>query len=526
MKKVFLIISLLTLATLMILPLQNYCLSTEEVLEELKLYVGEPKVISVNKPTRVVIGNPAVADVSDISANEMTIIPKVAGTTTLVFWDNFGEQSYKIKVFADDVVELKSRIDKLLARLKLAEVYTQLDEEEGKIFLMGRVKTKEDKNKIALILGPLKDKTTDFIELKEEEAAVEIAVQLLELDKDATTTLGFEWPGSISATGTAHADWGSMFKAVPVTTSALSLAIHALVQEGKARILSRPRLACQSGKEAELLVGGEKPIFTSQAVYGAGAATSVEYKEYGIKLKIKPTITEDQRIKLVLNVEVSEVGAAETIGSSGATNATTAKAYPLTKRNVSTELYLNDEQTMAIGGLIRRKSEEDIRKTPGLGDVPVLGFLFKKKTTASGGGQGERGDTELFITLTPKIIAQEQKVVKEEVKPELKNYAIVSLEESTPLRQYAETIKRRVINNLDYPAYARQANFQGTLRLSLHLSYTGALLDVAVKQSSGYKILDDNAVAVAKRIATYPPFPTSLKQKELWIDVPVSYQLD
>lgn len=517
------------------------CFALPEAGEELRLYLGEPKIISVSNPTRIVIANPNMVDVTNVSKSEMTISPKAAGTTTLVFWDNFGEQSYKIKVFSEDMNDIKRRIDNLLARLNLPEVNSRAEEEEGKVLLLGRVKNTQDKERIALALGPLKEKTTDLIEVKEEEAGVEIDVQVLELSKDATNTLGFSWPGAlnliekgstgISDAGASFHKGEALFKIFNLQRGTSSGAdpytfrLDALIQEGKARVLSRPRLVCQSGKEAELLVGGEKPVFTTAVQATTGTSTNVEYKEFGIKLKIKPTvIIPEERIKLALSVEVSEVGTAETIGL---TSAPTAKAYPLTKRTASTELFLNDGQTMAIGGLIKQKSAEDIRKTPWLGDLPILGVFFRKKTTTTGGGTGERGDTELFIALTPKIISENKdaKEVKKEIKPKAAPSNITG-NIPEPIAGYAGIIQKRILENLSYPPQAKEAGFQGTVKLSLYLSYRGELLDIKIKDSSGYKILDDNAIRVAKEVSSYPPFPSSIEQKEIQLEIPIVYRLD
>ena len=506
--------------------------ASDDLGEELKLYVGEVKVFSVNNPSRIVIGNPEVVDVTSVTKAEITLIPKAQGTTILVFWDIFGEQSYRVKVFAEDIQEVKRRIDNLLARLDLAEVKTRAEEDEGKVILLGKIKTTQEKDRINTALGPLKEKTIDLIEVKEEEAVVEIDVQVLEINKDSTSTLGFSWPGAINMTeirppGLAAAGgttWGRLFNVFSVSRPAFTLAIDALVQEGKARILSRPRLACQSGKEAELMVGGEKPTFTT-SVSAEGTSSAVEYKEYGIKLKIKPTVNKGERIKLALNVEVSEVGTVETIGSA---TATTASAYPLTKRSASTELFLDNGQTMAIGGLMRQKSEEDVRKIPGLGDVPFLGAIFRKKTTTVGGGEGERGNTELFITITPTIVSEgkiEPPRLKKQVKAEVISLAAYDNLPSS-VAGYSRIVQNRILEKLFYPNSAKTAGFQGTVKLSLHLSYRGELLDAAVRDSSGYKILDEHALAAAKGTTSYPPFPASIEQKELWIDVPIAYKLD
>jgi len=550
MKKIFLI-TFLIIASFVILPLKDYAL--DEVGEELKVYIGEVKVLSVSTPTRIVIGNPEIVDVTNVTKSEVTLSPKAQGITTLVVWDNFGEHSYRVNVLAERMQDVKRRVDNLLEKLNLPGVYTQAVDEEGKVLLLGEVKTSPDRERISTVLGPLKDKTVDLILVKEEEAVVDIDVEVLELSKDATNTLGFTWPitSTIDFTekgspgiATAGTKWSTLFKVLNIQRDAFSWTLDALVQEGKARILSRPRLACQSGKEAELMVGGEKPTFATYTTEGGTTGANIEYKEYGIKLKIKPTVTEEKRIKVALNVEVSEVGSVATFGTVG-------QAYPLKKRNASTEVFLNDGQTLAIGGLIKQKFEEDIEKTPGLGDIPILGIFFRKKTTTIGGGKGERGDTELFITLTPTIVSKKEEVAGEkkkeiksalvaptvsatpsvsEVPPPVASPVAPPIKEvtpkSAPLQNYISIVQRRILDNLSYPDSAKEAGFQGVVKLGLRISYSGELLDVSVKSSSGYSILDDNAVSVARGISPYPPFPPSIDQKEISIEIPIVYRLD
>jgi pilus assembly protein CpaC len=540
MKKAFIIISLV-LTAIILLPLQPY--AADKIDEELKLYMGEVRTIPVNNLVRIVLGNPAIADVVNVSKTEMTINPKSPGKTTLVFWDLYGEQSYTVKVFSENMLDAKRRIDGLLAKLDLPGVYTQAEEEEAKVLLLGSVKTPQEREKISLVLGPLKNKIVDLLAVKELETAVEIDVQVLELDKDATKTLGFTNPLSNTVTLTEVGSqsltsvwWTKIFNVAGVKRSpAFAWTLDALIVEGKARVLSRPRLACQSGKEAELSVGGEKPIFTTQVASAGGQGTSVEYKEYGMKLKIKPTVTDDGRIKIALNVDISEIGTADTIGASGSP---TAKAYPLTKRTVATELYLDDGQTLAIGGLMKQKIEEDVTKTPWLGDIPILGPLFRKKSTRLGGGAGERGNVELFITLTPKIVAEKNnkgfppREEKKEAAPSAISLppapAGPDTEENVPeeMKNYAGIIQKRILDTMVYPSAAKEAGFYGTVKLSLHLSYLGQLIDVTVKKSSGYKILDDNAVASTRKLGSYPPFPASIEKKDIWVDIPIVYRLD
>jgi pilus assembly protein CpaC len=550
MKKYFLII-VFVISSLITLTFQGF--ATDEGAEELKLFVGDAKILPVESPTRIVIGNPNIADVTEVTKSEMTINPKAPGTTNLVFWDNFGEQSYKIKVVAENMDEIKRRIDNLLEKLNLHEVYTKAEEEEGKVMLLGRVKTPQDRERIATALGPLMGKTLDLIEVKEEESIVDIDVQVLELNKDATKTLGLTLPGSIALTeqgsaavlgqtsevgnvvGTAALQTtiagtrlGSIFRVLNFSRDAFVFKLDMLIQEGKARVLSRPRLACQSGKEAELLVGGEKPVFTTSVAATTGATgTNVEYKEFGIKLKIKPTVTEENRIKLALNVEVSDVGEAEVIGPA---NAPTAKAYPLSKRTASTELFVNDAQSLAIGGLVKQKTEEDLRKFPWLADVPVLGMFFRQRVTKIGSGAGARGDTELFITLTPTIVSKEMpretmaSVKKVDTRErEIEAYS-QAMDLPPSLINYIRVIQRKITNATFYPRQAKNAGWEGNVMLSLNIASNGELKGTKILQSSGYKMLDDAALETARAQAPYPPFPPQINSQELWVDVPILYR--
>ncbi|MFH1442007.1 MAG: TonB family protein [Candidatus Omnitrophota bacterium] len=541
-------LSILVFLSILISPASNYATDgfSSDSGEELKLYVGYSKIIPVKNPTRVEVSNPDIADVVNVTNDELTISPKAAGRTALRFWDIFGEQNYQVKVFSENIGEIKQRIDSLLSNLQLPDIYTQAQEDEGRVLLLGSVRNPQEREKIALVLDSLKDKTVDLIAVKEDQSVVEIAVEVLELSKDAETTLGFTNPlsstisltevGSPGLTGGGGTYWTKLFHVLNMERGAFNWTLSALVKEGKARILSRPRLACQSGKEAELLVGGEKPIFTTNVASAGGEGTSVDYKEYGLKLKIKPIAAENNRIKVILNVDISELSnVAETIGTTS-TGATTASAYPLTRRSVVTELYLNNGQTLAIGGLIKHKQEEDLEKTPWLGDIPIIGALFRKKTKKTGGGTGEKGDTELFITLTPTIIASlesaAQPVKQEPVKQEVfANTNIVPLgrsnaDKSAELKNYTAGIQRKIMSQLSYPVNARKAGYQGTVKLGLLLSSQGRLKESMVKDSSGYKDLDDTALEVAKLVIPYPPFPPSFDQEEIWVEVPISYQLN
>lgn len=92
--------------------------------------------------------------------------------------------------------------------------------------------------------------------------------------------------------------------------------------------------------------------------------------------------------------------------------------------------------------------------------------------------------------------------------------------------EYTDLVKKRILERLTYPREAKEAGFQGTVKLKLHLSYQGELLEAAVEGPSGYKILDDNTIEVAKGIISYPAFPSTIDLSDLWVEIPIVYQLN
>ena len=563
--------------------------------EKLMLYKGEMKILASDNPTRIMIGNPEVADVRSISKNEIFVIGNGAGSTNLIWWDARGEHAFQLEVYPESIPQLKERVDSVLKEINLPDVFSRPLEKEGKILLLGTVKTNSDIDRTNTALLSLKEKIINLIQVREEETVIGIEVQVLELSKDATSTLGLTWPNTLTlaeknSPGLVGTTGKELFRIVDISRNAFSLTLDALAQEGKARILSQPNLFCQSGKEAELLVGGEKPILTTNISPSTGTTgTQVEYKQFGIILKIRPSVAKDNKIKLTLKVSVSETGEAEVLGLS---NAPTAKAYPLSTRSASTELFLNDGQTMAIGGLKKQKSGESIIKVPFFGDLPLLGRLFQKRTVSEGGGFGEKGDIELYIVLTPTIVKdrpkkeeikaaeaspiQEEKsknkeqvkaqlppakdkeavkkeaVKKEEAKPEkVKQPAnkvsgksqVVPLAKKTTVApenkprivssegkakpvssEYISKVIQQIRRNFVYPKAVKEANLGGSLKLRLRLSSSGQLQSVEIQESSGQAVLDENAVNIVKKAAPYPPFPSEMSQKELWIDLPIVYK--
>ncbi|MCM8757546.1 MAG: TonB family protein [Candidatus Omnitrophica bacterium] len=507
MKRIFFVIFILIIGSFIF---------AEEITEEITLYVGQIKTLPATTPTRIVIGRPEVADVTQVKENEIVLAAKSPGTTTFVFWDKFGEQAFRIRVFAEDLQEIKERIDTLIKELNLNKVYTKTLDTEAKVLLLGEVRTFQDKERLFTTLGALKEKTIDLIQIKEDKL-VEIDVQVLELTKEASEVLGFSWPSNLTLTEqnyptpTSASKWSTLFQVSYFSRTNFAWTLDLLQRERKLNILSRPRLVCLSGKEAELLVGGEVPTFTA-TISETGTTGTVEYKEYGIKLKIRPLVTEDNKIQLSLNTEVSELGTVEATAY--------ARAYPRTIRSTSTELYLDDGQTVVISGLIKQKSDVTIRKFPWLAEIPILGIFFKRKEVPL---DTPTQDTELFITLTPKIIKGKEPIPSYKEIPEAKIKPSISESLPPEIRSYIELVQNKIRSKLFYPSSAKEAGWWGTLRLSIVVDSKGELKDVKILESSGYKILDDAGQEAVHLSSPFPPFPTELKLKELAIEIPIVY---
>ncbi len=172
----------------------------------------------------------------------------------------------------------------------------------------------------------------------------------------------------------------------PVSGVAL---IQALEANGLLNILSTPNILTSDNKEAEIFVGENVP-FQSGTTQSTITTTSVERKDVGINLKLKPQISEGDYIRLDINQEISAVKDTIKVGAD-TTDRTT------TKRSAKTSIVVKDKETIVIGGLIQDQDQETIKKVPILGDIPGLGWLFKTK-------EKSRTKTNLIILLTPKII--------------------------------------------------------------------------------------------------------------------------
>lgn len=193
--------------------------------------------------------------------------------------------------------------------------------------------------------------------------------------------------GTLGTIGTIIASGGTLTPGITASPLNVTAVLKALDKKGLLNILSTPNILTSDNKEAEINVGENVPFQGSATQSTIGTTTSVERKDIGINLKIKPQISEGDYIRMDINQEISAVKDSK------------GQAIDLitTKRSAKTSIVVKDKETVAIGGLIQDTEEESVSKVPLLGDIPLLGYLFKTKSKV-------RKKTNLMILLTPNIV--------------------------------------------------------------------------------------------------------------------------
>jgi pilus assembly protein CpaC len=173
---------------------------------------------------------------------------------------------------------------------------------------------------------------------------------------------------------------------------AAQLVIDAALQQGLGRILAEPTVTTLNGQEAQFLSGGSFPI----PVPEQNGTIGVEYKDFGVKLIFQPLILETGRINLKLNVSVSQLVTTNSLVITPITSSSVFAVPALSERRALSTVELSDGQTIGIAGLMNENMNSAVTKFPGLGDIPVLGALFRSSNF-------QKGQTELVIFVTPTL---------------------------------------------------------------------------------------------------------------------------
>ncbi|MEK7721772.1 MAG: secretin N-terminal domain-containing protein, partial [Elusimicrobiota bacterium] len=319
-----------------------------------------------------------------------------------------GDNILRIATPSTFIAELKKGMQQtrvfFLNYVKAAEMRTQVD---AVVAAEGRTaKSSADENNNALIITDTSlglDTTARLIRsLDRVPRQVMIEVKLVEVSLDNSFDLGVNWSFENSAgtnvgttnlpgpTPSGSTYGGSLTFFGKISDFTFNTVIAAAVKKGKLKVLSDPKVATLNNKEATITITDQVPYTTTESAVGSGGATvttqKVTYVPSGITLKVTPTINSDGRIAMHLSPSVSQAS-----GGSSTTPPST------NIRSTDTNVIVRDGETVVIGGLIRDSQSDDVYKVPILGDIPLLGMLFRKKSVA-------RKRLELLIFVTPRII--------------------------------------------------------------------------------------------------------------------------
>jgi len=343
--------------------------------------------------SRFSVGDPTIAEATVLSPTEVLINGKGLGTTTLLIWDNSGQ----VRVNSVEVTADAPGLQRFLKQL-MPDEDIQVTASGNTVTVSGTVK---DPNSVGRALDMAKATGATVIDNLVAPAAVQVLVKVrfAEINrtalKDWSTRFATLNPHKLSDKG----DWSGTSDAT-VGADAITFLLNsgnanlqafiaAATQKGDLRTLSEPNLMTLPGKEAYFLAGGEFPYPSVQA--GTAGAVSIVFKEFGIKLKFLPTISRNGAIRLKLAPEVSSLDFA---------NGLTIARFQipsLRTRRAETEVELREGQYLAIAGLLDNETTRNLTKIPFLGDIPILGELFKSR------GIRDRR-TELLVVVSPELV--------------------------------------------------------------------------------------------------------------------------
>ncbi|MBI5419155.1 MAG: pilus assembly protein N-terminal domain-containing protein [Deltaproteobacteria bacterium] len=371
MKTVMLPFTILSLAFLAGMSLAE----TPDV-ETIRLRPGFQQILEQTGVSRISIGNPEIIEAQPLPKGDgIIVVGKKEGETDLVVWTKGVRTDRKVEVRESNTFTVEE------ARAFAAGFPgISVTEAGSTVFVAGTVSSQQDR-----ILWEDFARTRPTIRLRitlpeEGRSLLSYDLKIIEISKGMTSQIGVRWPDSLSAKGSwqAGGDTASAFTVAGDFDARLNL----LLADGRARILANPRLVCETGESANFLAGGEIPI-----VIVTPETRTVEWKTYGIVLKLQPKMDKGNRIRTQITAEISTVDHGS--GSS--------QVPAFLTRRVTTNISSASGGTVMLSGLVKSEMAKDVAKIPLLGQIPVLGELFKSRSF-------RENQTELAIFITPSEV--------------------------------------------------------------------------------------------------------------------------
>ena len=384
-------------------------LSSSSRVGRMQVTVGMSETFKVSLPfAEIVVGDPETADVNPLTDKTLYILGRKMGLTNIALFD----ESRKLV----GVIDLEVTHDLKGLRYALNEAmpgnHIKVRSINGRILLEGVVPSApaaERAMSLAREFAPEDGKVSNSMSIAANQQ-VNLEVRFVEVNRTAGKELGINWNlDGKAGTGTSNASnifqpgkpligLGALSGSLPFGTIVANILgggaspdvlITALEQKKLARRLAEPNLTALSGESASFHAGGEFPVPVAQA----DGKIEIQFKEFGVKLNFTPVVLDDGLINLKINPEVSEIDQSNSVRISEGSIAIPA----LSVRKANTMVELRDGQSFAIAGLLQSVNAKTVDQVPWLGNVPVLGALFR-----SSGFQ--KRETDLVIIVTPRLV--------------------------------------------------------------------------------------------------------------------------
>ena len=386
----------------------------QDIAQVVRLRVGHSKVLRTPFAlTRISVADPDVADLILISEREIYINGLAPGVTNVTMWGKSRFTSATVTVEAD-LTLLKEKLHQILPKEKIG-----VEAAGDSIVLSGEV-TGPVAQSTALSLalpyaGGKKDKVVNLMHVGGVQQVM-LSVRVAEINRTIAERIGINM---VVLTGTGDFGVSMINSLAPISNLVRSFGgsgftqgigsnitaiggwtaagalwtmfLDLLKQQNLGRVLAEPNLVTTSGQKASFLAGGEFPIPVPQSGIGGAATITIEYKKFGVQLDFTPTVLNDNKIAMKVHPIVSQLDFALAIQVGG------VSVPGLATREMDTHVEVQDGQTFAIAGLLQDTSRNIINKFPVLGDIPVLGALFRST-------QYQKNETELVALVTPHLV--------------------------------------------------------------------------------------------------------------------------
>ena len=391
--------------------------------------VGQSRLLTFDRPIeRFSVSNPEIAEAVLVTSNQVVVNGRAFGQINFIAWE---KGTTRFVVFDVYVRTNLSLIDSQIRALFPKEDI-RLSQANGSVVLSGTVSAPSIATQTEAVVQAAGFKTVNLLQSPVKGARqVQLQVRVAEVTRSKMRELGTSYayqasPGSggYINSGTGPSSLGDIGSGILSGTIANSLNLfvmggntlaflRALQQQGALRSLAEPNLIAMDGQEASFLAGGEYPVPVVQA-NGDRSTVSIIFKEYGVRLNFKPTIIDEDHIRLELEPEVSTLDFVNGVKFEG------FLIPGLKARRAKTGIELRDGQSFALAGLLDNSESQTLSKVPGVGDIPILGNLFRSK-------QFQKNESELMFIVTAQLV----KPVNRDDLPALPN--VENLRNGSPL---------------------------------------------------------------------------------------------